>query len=123
MQNVLNQAEIAHYNTHYLPNSRSVIWQQITSGRHYSPDFDPRNILKPWDLVITEIAEKAAKTHYKDQKILNKIKKIHVEQGIEKTLNPSRQSQNRIVCLSIEIDVFPSYFKFTEQRQIIIPSF
>ena len=95
MQKELNQDEIAHYNTHYLPNSRRVIWQQITSGRHYSPDFDPRNILKPWDLVITEIAEKAAKAHYKDQKILNKIKKIHVEQGIGKTLIPSRSTLKR----------------------------
>ena len=61
-----------------------MIWQQITSGKHYSHEFDPRKILKPWDQVITEIAEKAAKVHYKDSKILGKIKRIHVDQGNDK---------------------------------------
>ena len=82
MRKILSESETAR--SHHLPNSKSVIWQQITSGKHYSHEFDPRNILKPWDQVITEIAEKAAKVHYKDSKILGKIKRIHVDQGIDK---------------------------------------
>lgn len=94
MRKILSESETAR--SHHLPNSKSVIWQQITSGKHYSHEFDPRNILKPWDQVITEIAEKAAKVHYKDSKILGKIKRIHVDQGIDK-IGGQLTIQRRIV--------------------------
>ena len=69
---------------HRLPKSKSVIWQQITSGKHYSDEFVSRGILQPWVQVITELAREAAKTHYKDKKLHGKIERIHVDQGIDK---------------------------------------
>ena len=72
---------------HRLPKSKSVIWQQITSGKHYSDEFVSRGILQPWVQVITELAREAAKTHYKDKKLHGKIERIHVDQGIDKKRN------------------------------------
>ena len=72
MRKILYEAESAR--SHHLPNSKSVIWQQITSGKHYSHEFDPRNILKPWDQVITEIAEKQQKCITKTQKFWERLK-------------------------------------------------
>ena len=69
---------------HRLPKSKSVIWQQITSGKHYSDEFVSRGILQPWVQVITELAREAAKTHYKDKKLHGKIERIHVDQGIDR---------------------------------------
>merc|ERR1712062_53432 len=65
---------------HRLPRSKSIIWQQITSGKHYSDEFVSRGILQPWVSVITELAREAAKTHYKDKKLHGKIERIHVDQ-------------------------------------------
>ena len=48
-----------------LPRDKSVVWQQITQGRHYSTDFISRGILQPWVNVVTELAREAAKTYYK----------------------------------------------------------
>ena len=74
---------------HRLPKSKSVIWQQITSGKHYSDEFVSRGILQPWVQVITELAREAAKTHYKDKKLHGKIERIHVDQGIDKKTQPN----------------------------------
>lgn len=71
---------------HRLPKSKSVIWQQITSGKHYSDEFVSRGILQPWVQVITELAREAAKTHYKDKKLHGKIERIHVDQ-VYKTIS------------------------------------
>ena len=116
MRKILYEAESAR--SHHLPNSKSVIWQQITSGKHYSHEFDPRNILKPWDQVITEIAEKAAKVHYKDSKILGKIKRIHVDQGIDKNRGLTTRP-----WIAVKIKPFLSYPQFIEPKRITIPNF
>ena len=110
MRKILSESENAR--SHHLPNSKSVIWQQITSGKHYSHEFDPRNILKPWDQVITEIAEKAAKVHYKDSKILGKIKRIHVDQGIDK-IGGQLTIQRRIVVKDESLRMNRLYHTFS----------
>ena len=48
-----------------LPHSRGLVWQQITSGKHYSLEYVSRGILQPWVNVVTELAREAAKSHYK----------------------------------------------------------
>lgn len=68
-----------------LPHSRSLVWQQITSGKHYSLEYVSRGILQPWVNVVTELAREAAKTHYKEKKLHGKIERIHVDRVYQAT--------------------------------------
>ncbi|CBY13923.1 unnamed protein product [Oikopleura dioica] len=68
-----------------LPRDKSVVWQQITQGRHYSTDFISRGILQPWVNVVTELAREAAKTYYKENKLHGKIERIHVDRVYQTT--------------------------------------
>ena len=68
-----------------LPHSGSLVWQQITSGKHYSLEYVSRGILQPWVNVVTELAREAAKTHYKEKKLHGKIERIHVDRVYQAT--------------------------------------
>lgn len=68
-----------------LPHSSSLVWQQITSGKHYSLEYVSRGILQPWVNVVTELAREAAKTHYKEKKLHGKIERIHVDRVYQAT--------------------------------------
>ena len=62
-----------------LPRSKSLVWQQITSGKHYTEEYVSRGIFQPWVTVVTDLAREAAKAHYKEKKLHGKIERIHVD--------------------------------------------
>lgn len=68
-----------------LPRDKSVVWQQVTQGKHYAAEFTARGILQPWVNVVTELAREAAKTYYKENKLHGKIERIHVDRVYQTT--------------------------------------